>query len=214
MRVSKKLICCAAVAAVLGVGATVAVAAQTRDDPVQPPVSDTANDTALSEENMTTSDVVPENTAVEEPPVIPEETVPEEDSAEEEKQPEEPVKQYLPVANAPGDVDYLTASLQCVDVETEPRSEVYAVSGGEVIFADWDMGSGLHIVIRFENGLYGLYGHFDIDGGMLVGKGDIVEAGQVIGLTGTTGDAVCPCVHYRCADELSPSFLARHPELA
>lgn len=206
MKSSKKLICCAAVIAVLGVGATAAVAAQSPGDETQLPVSDTVSDPAYSEENVTTPDVVSEHIEDEVSSVIPE------DNGEEAK-PEAAVKQYLPVANAPADFDYLKASLQCVEVETEPRSEVYAVSGGEVIFADLDRTSGLHIVIRFENGLYGLYSHFDLDGGMLVGKGDIVEAGQVIGLTGTTGDAVFPLVCYRCTDELSPSFLARHPEL-
>lgn len=222
MKSSKKLICCAAVIAVLGVGATAAVAAQTRDDPVQPPVSDTVNDTVSSEESASkTPDVVSENTEIEAPPVIPEETAPE-DNGEEEAKPETAVKQYLPTANAPTDFDYCSVSLPSdhypfgggVIVNTEPRSEVYAVSGGEVIFADYDMGSGNLIIIRYENGLYGLYAHFNIDGGMLVNKGDSVEAGQLIGLTGTTGDATQPSLCYRCVDGLSVSFLLRHPELA
>lgn len=227
MKKSQKIVCCAMIAAVLGAGVVVAAAAQSANGSAEHYVSDTIGEPLLSDSEISEPEVAApavsystvEDTE-EEQTAIPEESesAPE-DKTEEAAQPEE-VKRYLPTANAPEDIDYCSVDdfVQTdfwggnVVINTEMRSEVYAVSGGEVIFADYDLGN--KIIIKYENGLYGMYDHLDFDGGMLVEKGDIVEAGQLIGMTGISGVTSEPCLSYVCRSELSPSFLARYPEMA
>lgn len=228
MKISKKPILCTAIAAVLGVGVTVAAAAQASNGNEEQYVSDTAGEplqesgiSQISESksvDSSVSDVICGDG--EELSVNPEESENPPGYKTEEAARPEAVKRFLPTANAPGDIDYCSVEdfmpSECwggaVEILTEMRSEVYAVSGGEVIFADNDLGAGNMIIIKYEDGLFGEYFHLDFDGGMLVNKGDIVEAGQLIGLTGVSGIAAEPCFGYKCQSELSPSFLARYPE--
>ncbi len=231
MKSSKKLICCVAIVVVLGVGVT--VAAQAANAGKEQIVSDTVSEPSLSESSISemsepetddseVSDSVPDDTDGSSVTSEKTESAPV-DADEEEQQPPETVKQYLPTANAPDDIDYCDVNdfLPTGDwggsviIETEPRSEVYAVSGGEVIFTDYEFGGGHMIIIKHEDGLYGLYYHLDLNDGVLVKKGDIVEAGQLIGLTGNTGLTDKVCLGYKCcSNPFYPAFLLRHPEMA
>lgn len=55
---------------------------------------------------------------------------------------------------------------------------VYAVSSGEVVYADADY-PGRVVIIRHDDGLYSMYGHLDYD--LAVTVGDTVDRGTVIG---------------------------------
>ena len=52
---------------------------------------------------------------------------------------------------------------------------------------------GKFIVVRFDNGLTGIYGHLS---GQIVSVGNRVERGQLIGYMGRTGWATGPHVHF------------------
>ncbi|GEM_PF-3233420 len=228
MKRSKKLICCVAIAVVLGVGVT--VAAQAANAGKEQLVSDTVSEPSLSESSISetsepetvdaaVSVSVPDDT--DGSSVTSEETESAPVDAEEEEQQQESVKQYLPTANAPDDINYCDVNdfLPTGDwggsviINTGTSSEVYAVSSGEVIFADYDYSScGNRIIIKYENGLYGSYSHLEFYNGILVEKGDIVEAGQHIGMTGTTGYVTEPCLGYICRDEIDWYFLPKYLE--
>ena len=229
MKMPQKLICCTAIAVVLGAGVTVASAAQASNGNAEQYISDTPGEPTLPESSIEVSE--PETAAPEvsdstadntEERVIPEETESAPDDKTEESAQPEAVKRYLPVSNAPEDIDYCSTEdfvpTECwngtVIIYTDMRSEVYAVSGGEVIFTDYAGGAGNTIIIKYENGLFGCYYHLDFDGGILVDKGDIVETGQLIGLTGISGNTVEPCFSYLCCEALPSSFLVNYPELS
>jgi murein DD-endopeptidase MepM/ murein hydrolase activator NlpD len=54
-------------------------------------------------------------------------------------------------------------------------------------------GYGLHVIIDHGGGLSSLYGHLNT---VTVTTGDYVEAGEVIGTVGSTGNATGPHLHF------------------
>ena len=80
-----------------------------------------------------------------------------------------------------------------VDLKTKPNDNIYAAFEGEVIFSDVYHGYGNYIRIKHPNGLETCYSHNSKN---LVKKGDYVKAGQVIALTGQTGRATTPHLHF------------------
>jgi murein DD-endopeptidase MepM/ murein hydrolase activator NlpD len=80
-----------------------------------------------------------------------------------------------------------------VDLKTKNRDEIHAAFAGEVVFSGRYGGYGNLIRIRHENGLETYYSHNSKN---LVQVGDWVEAGQVIALTGQTGRATTPHLHF------------------
>ena len=60
-------------------------------------------------------------------------------------------------------------------------SQVRAVHGGRVVFADWLRGSGLLVILDHGNGYLSLYGH---NQSLLKNAGDIVKAGEAISTVG------------------------------
>ena len=68
-----------------------------------------------------------------------------------------------------------------------------AAAAGRVVSAGWDnTGFGNCVVIDHGNGLRTLYGHLS---SVAVQPGQIVQAGQQIGLSGTTGNSTGPHLH-------------------
>jgi len=63
-------------------------------------------------------------------------------------------------------------------------SQVRAVHGGRVVFADWLRGSGLLVILDHGNGYLSLYGH---NQSLLKNAGDIVKAGEAISTVGDSG---------------------------
>lgn len=82
---------------------------------------------------------------------------------------------------------------QGVDLPLTTGTPIYATFTGQVRVSRYSKGYGNLIVIRHENGLETFYGHLSERN---VEVGDWVNAGQVIGLGGSTGRSSGPHLHY------------------
>lgn len=80
-----------------------------------------------------------------------------------------------------------------VDIELKTGDSVSAAFDGVVRMSRWYYGYGNCVVIRHHNGLETLYGHLSR---RLVKPGDLVNAGQLIGLGGSTGYSTGPHLHF------------------
>lgn len=88
--------------------------------------------------------------------------------------------------------DY-TGAHQGVDLAGRMGDAVYAVGGGTVIFSGWSTwGYGYTIVIA-HGPVMSLYAHLSGDN---VWCGQVVEAGQIIGNVGSSGNSSGPHVHF------------------
>ena len=72
-------------------------------------------------------------------------------------------------------------------------SQVRAVHGGRVVFADWLRGSGLLVILDHGNGYLTLFGH---NQSLLKDAGDIVKAGEPIATVGTSGGQDTPALYF------------------
>ena len=82
---------------------------------------------------------------------------------------------------------------QGVDLPLKTGTPVYAAFSGKVRISKPYTGYGNLVVIRHENGLETFYGHLSK---REVEAGDWVEAGQEIGLGGSTGRSTGPHLHF------------------
>lgn len=73
------------------------------------------------------------------------------------------------------------------------NKSIYAADNGKVISAGWNGGYGKRIVIDHQNGYQTLYAHLSK---ISVKEGQIVEAGQEIGIMGTTGNSTGVHLHF------------------
>ena len=80
-----------------------------------------------------------------------------------------------------------------IDLAAAMDAPIYAATSGEVMLERERGGFGLYIIIRRDPRLSTLYGHLDIP---LVQPGDVVAAGQSIGLMGSTGNSTGPHLHF------------------
>jgi len=80
-----------------------------------------------------------------------------------------------------------------VDFGTPTGSEVYACGRGKVILSRMRIISGYSIIIEHAPGVYSIYYHLD---SVIAQEDSIVEAGQVIGLSGSTGFSTGPHLHW------------------
>jgi len=111
-----------------------------------------------------------------------------------------------------------------VDIPTPIDTPVLAAGPGKVVWAGYGLYNGtydeadpygLAVYIRHEFGyqgfrLYTVYGHLDrVD----VIKGQHVETGQQIGLSGDTGKVTGPHLHFEVRLVKGDSFTTRNPEL-
>lgn len=72
-------------------------------------------------------------------------------------------------------------------------STVSACARGKVVLAESRVSTGWSVVIEHLPGLYSLYYHMD---SLSVSEGDIVEKGDLLGLSGATGLATGPHLHW------------------
>lgn len=81
-------------------------------------------------------------------------------------------------------------------------SQVHAVHGGRVVFADWLRGAGLLVILDHGNGYLSLYGH---NQSLLKDAGDIVKAGEAIATVGTSGGQDTPALYFAIRQQGRPS---------
>lgn len=80
-----------------------------------------------------------------------------------------------------------------IDFHAASGTTVHAVGSGTVVEAGWGGAYGNQIVIKMADGMYTMYGHLSSIG---VSVGQTVTPGQPIGLSGATGNATGPHLHF------------------
>ncbi|WP_260635419.1 M23 family metallopeptidase [Streptomyces angustmyceticus] len=80
-----------------------------------------------------------------------------------------------------------------IDFHAASGTSVHAVGMGTVVEAGWGGSYGNNIVIKMNDGTYTQYGHLSSLG---VSVGQHVTPGQQIGLSGATGNATGPHLHF------------------
>lgn len=90
-------------------------------------------------------------------------------------------------------VQFAHAGHVAIDIVTPTGSPVYAMADGTVEFAGWNQfGYGNLVVVDHGNGWRTLYAH---NSAFQVKTGDTVGQGDVIALSGSTGNSTMPHVH-------------------
>ena len=80
-----------------------------------------------------------------------------------------------------------------LDFRDEYGAPVRATAPGKVVTAEWSGGYGRMVEIDHGNGITTRYGHLSK---ILVKEGDVVDAGDLIALSGSTGRSTGPHLHY------------------
>ncbi len=80
-----------------------------------------------------------------------------------------------------------------IDMGSVSGQEVYASKSGVVIRSDWAGGYGNVVIVEHGGGFSSLYAHLL---SRSVSTGDFVQAGQVVGLLGSTGLSTGPHLHF------------------
>ena len=90
-----------------------------------------------------------------------------------------------------------------VDIAAPVNSPVKAIAKGTVVFAEWTIQTGYVVIIDH---LYGLTSAYKHNNSGLVSQGDLVESGQVIALSGNTGEFTTgPHLHFELWRDGSPA---------
>lgn len=80
-----------------------------------------------------------------------------------------------------------------IDIRAPRGTSVRAVESGEVVYADFNGGYGLMVILDHDGGDYSLYAHLDRAS---VSIGQEVALGQAIGTVGESGSLVGPKLHF------------------
>ena len=80
-----------------------------------------------------------------------------------------------------------------VDIPASTGTPIRACWSGTVRIAGWQGGYGNAVVLDHGGGVGTLYGH---QSSIAVSVGQTVEAGQVIGFVGSTGNSTGPHLHF------------------
>jgi murein DD-endopeptidase MepM/ murein hydrolase activator NlpD len=80
-----------------------------------------------------------------------------------------------------------------IDLAARPGTPVMAAATGTVRFAGAAAGYGTSVVLEHGHGIESRYGHLQ---SVSVARGQRVERGQLIGLSGNTGRSTAPHLHY------------------
>jgi len=88
-----------------------------------------------------------------------------------------------------------------IDISVKEGTEISCVDAGIVSFSEWYEGAGKLIIIDHQNGFHTLYSH---NSSLLVSKGDEVKKNQVIALSGKTGSAERPSLHFEVRKDGRP----------
>lgn len=93
-----------------------------------------------------------------------------------------------------------------VMISAAAGSQVHAVHGGRVVFADWLRGAGLLVILDHGNGYLSLYGHNQT---LLKAAGDVVKAGESISTVGSSGGQNTPALYFAIRQQGRPSDPAK-----
>jgi murein DD-endopeptidase MepM/ murein hydrolase activator NlpD len=93
---------------------------------------------------------------------------------------------------------------QGIDIDSGPGAPIVAVKAGTVIMAGWNGGYGNCVVIDHGGSFSTLYAH---QSRMVVGDGEYVKQGQLLGYVGGTGNVTGPHLHF----ETRVGGVARNP---
>ena len=89
-----------------------------------------------------------------------------------------------------------------VDIVLKERTPIKSISDGIVIFSAWTLNYGHTVVVYHKNKLTSIYKHNE---SIKVKKGDFVMSGEVIALSGNTGDlSTGPHLHFEIWDSQGP----------
>ena len=80
-----------------------------------------------------------------------------------------------------------------IDFAVNVGTEIKAARAGKIIYSQWSNGYGYTVVIEHQKGVRTLYAH---NSKLLVRGGQWVEQGQVISLSGNTGNSTGPHLHF------------------
>ena len=81
-------------------------------------------------------------------------------------------------------------------------TQVRAVHGGRVVFADWLRGAGLLVILDHGNGYLSLYGH---NQSLLRDAGEVVKAGDPIATVGNSGGQEAAALYFAIRQQGRPS---------
>jgi septal ring factor EnvC (AmiA/AmiB activator) len=87
-------------------------------------------------------------------------------------------------------------------IGADAGTQVRAVHGGRVVFADWLRGAGLLVILDHGNGYLSLYGH---NQSLLRDAGEIVKAGDPIATVGTSGGQESAALYFAIRQQGRPS---------
>lgn len=111
----------------------------------------------------------------------------------------------LPVAPPPQVSGYAPENGHSgIDFAAEEGAEVYAVAGGIVTAADYDVEKGNYVVLDHGGGLETEYQHLKSS---LVSAGQSVVQCQVLGYVGSTGNSTGPHLHFEARQDSAPADL-------
>jgi len=88
-----------------------------------------------------------------------------------------------------------------IDIAIPIGTPIKASLGGKIIFADSRGGYGLVIIIQHKNNWITVYAH---NSKLLVSQGQTVKQGQTIALSGKTGRATGPHLHFEIRKGIKP----------
>lgn len=89
-----------------------------------------------------------------------------------------------------------------VMISASAGSQVHAVHGGRVVFADWLRGAGLLVILDHGNGYLSLYGHNQT---LLKNAGDVVKSGEAISTVGNSGGQDTSALYFAIRQQGRPS---------
>jgi septal ring factor EnvC (AmiA/AmiB activator) len=85
-----------------------------------------------------------------------------------------------------------------IDIAAPQGTPVRAVGAGEVVYADWNGGYGLMMILDHDGGYYSIYAHLER---ARAGLGQRVAKGEVIGTVGESGSLTGPKLHFEIRQE-------------
>jgi murein DD-endopeptidase MepM/ murein hydrolase activator NlpD len=85
-----------------------------------------------------------------------------------------------------------------IDIAAPRGTPVRAVGAGEVVYADWNGGYGLMLILDHEGGYYSIYAHLERTAAAV---GQRVAKGAVVGTVGESGSLTGPRLHFEIRQE-------------